>query len=374
MHARCGCRGYWNQNVLAPEYLEIHTWVPGSGQRDVVGGDIIKCLRRPLSEIPDSFLTCSVSADVLFLHLTPPYQYGRFSLGVSVDYMPAVLAGYPVVVAEVDPNVPRAFGDTFATEDQIDYWFSTEEGPLVVSSPPIDEEERRIAQMVANMISDGAILQTGLGSIPDAMLQKLAVNPPRDLGIHTGIFTDRVVKLANTGKVTNATTPQSYRKMATTIAWGTPTQYKYLNGSEDVEFRSCSFTHNAKVRLEMEHLYAINSPLQIDLEGRVKAVCLNGRIISDHGGLPDFAAAAKSAAKDLSTVALRSTSRDGKTSNILPAFGPDVPITLPPGKLDFMVTEFGIADLRGLSSSDWAKALTSVARPDFRHELARSVA
>ncbi|TAN25854.1 MAG: acetyl-CoA hydrolase/transferase family protein [Actinomycetota bacterium] len=359
---------------LAPAYLKIHAWVPGRGLRGVAGSDSIEYLRHPLSEIPDLYLTGSVSADVLFLHLSPPDQYGRFSLGVSVDYMPAVLAAHPLVVAEVDPNMPRTFGDTFVTEDQIDYWFSTEEGPLVVPSPPIDEGERRIAQMVANMISDGAVLQTGVGSIPDAMLQELAANPPRDLGIHTGIFTDGVVELANTGKVTNATKPQSYRKMATAMAWGTPALYKYLDSNEDVEFRSCSFTHNAKVLLEMEHLYAINSALQIDLEGRVNAEYLNGRIISAPGGLPDFAAAAKSAAKGLSIVALRSTSRDGKTSNILPAFGPDVPITLPPGELDFVVTEFGIADLRSLSPSSWARALIKVAHPDFRSELARSVA
>ncbi len=359
---------------LAPDYLKIHAWVPGHGLRGVAGADSIEYYRHPLSRIPDLYLAGSARADVLFLHVSPPDRYGRMSLGVSVDYMPAVLATHPIVVAEVDPNMTRTSGDTIVIEDQIDYWFSTEEGPLVVPPPPIDEGERRIARMVANLISDGAILQTGVGSIPDAVLHELASNPPRDLGIHTGIFTDGVVELAATGNVTNATKPHSYRKMATAMAWGTPALYEYLDDNEDVEFRSCSFTHDAKVLLEMEHLYAINSALQIDLTGRVNAEYLNGRVISAPGGLPDFAAAARSAAKGYSIIALRSTSRDGKTSNITSAFGPDVPVTLPPGELDFVVTEFGIADLRSLSPSGWAKALINVAHPDFRAELGSNVA
>ncbi|NNN18705.1 MAG: acetyl-CoA hydrolase/transferase family protein [Acidimicrobiaceae bacterium] len=360
--------------ALAPEHLKIHAWVPGHGLRGVSGGNSVEYYRFPLSEIPGLYLSGSEIADILFLHLSLPDKYGRFSLGVSVDYMPAVLATHPLVVAEVDPNMPFTVGDTYVTEDQIDYWFSTDEGPLIVPSPSIDEGERRIAQMVADLISDGAILQTGVGSIPDAMLQELASNPPRDLGIHTGIFTDGVVELAHTGNVTNSTKPGSSHKMVTAMAWGSPELYKYLDGNDDVEFKACSYTHDRKILSAMEHLHAVNSALQIDLLGRVNAEWLKGRIISAPGGLPDFASAAHAASKGLSIIALRATSRDGLTSNITPTFSVDVPVTLAPDNVDFVVTEFGTADLRGLSSSGWAKELIKVAHPDFRSELARSIA
>ncbi|MDA8269872.1 MAG: hypothetical protein M0Z39_00470 [Actinomycetota bacterium] len=358
---------------LAPKHIKIHAWVPGRGLRSVAGNDSIQYYRYPLSQIPDLYLSSKKHADFLFLHVSPPDDQGRMSLGVSVDYMPAVLAGRPLVVAEIDASIPHTFGDTLITEDQIDYWISTDEGPLEVTSPPIDDGERRIAQLVADLVRDGAILQTGVGSIPDAMLQALASNPPRDLGIHTGVFTEGVIELANTGNVTNATKPHS-RKMVTAMAWGTPPLYKYLDQNDEVEIRACSFTHDPQVLREMDHLYAINSALQIDLAGRANAEALKGRIISAPGGLPDFAPAARAASNGLSIVALRATSRDGKSSNIVPIFPEEAPITLSQGQIDFVVTEFGAADLRDLSPSQWAKALIRVAHPDFRSDLARSIA
>ncbi len=358
---------------LAPEHLKIHAWVPGRGLRRVAGDDSIEYYRFPLSQIPDLYLSGNQRADVLFLHLSPPDEQGRMSLGVSVDYMPAVLAHRPLVVAEIDQSMPHTCGETCVTPDQIDFWFATEEGPLEVVSASIDEGERRIAQTVADLVSDGAVLQTGVGSIPDAMLQELASNPPRNLGIHTGVFTDGVVELANTGNVTNSTKPPECRKMVTAMAWGSPSLYKYLDHNDEVEFRSCAFTHDANVLRSMDHLYAINSALQIDLAGRANAEKLGGRVISAPGGLPDFAPAARAASKGLSIVALRATSRDGSKSNIVMPFHDDVPITLPEGQIDFVVTEFGAADLRSLSPSKVSRALIGVAHPDFRNELARSI-
>lgn len=358
---------------LAPDHLKIHAWVPGRGLRGVAGADSIEYYRYPLSEIPGLYVSGRHRADTIFLHLSPPDQDGHMSLGVSVDYMPAVLATNPLVVAEVDPTMPHTLGETKITEDQVDYWFVTEEGPLEVSSPSIDEGERRIAQTVADLVTDGAILQTGVGSIPDAVLQELATNAPRDLGIHTGVFTDGVIELVNSGNVTNATKPAPFRKMVTAMAWGSPALYKYLDRNDDVEFRACSFTHDPRVLRDMDYLYAINSALQIDLAGRANAEQLKGRIISAPGGLPDFAPAAREARKGLSIVALRATSRDGKSSNIVPRLPSDVPATLPPGQIDFVVTEFGAADLRLLTPADQAKALINVAHPDFRHDLARSI-
>ena len=357
---------------LAPEHLKIHAWVPGRGLRRVAGDGSIVYHRLPLSKIPDLYSSGTQRVDVLFLHLSPPDDQGRMSLGVSVDYMPAVMACKPLVVAEIDELMPHTFGDTCITADQVDFWFSADEGALEVTSPPIDEGERRIAQTIADLVVDGAILQTGVGSIPDAMLQELAANPPRNLGIHTGVFTDGVAELASTGNVTNATKPLHSRKMVTAMAWGSPAIYKYLDHNNDVEFRSCAFTHNADVLREMEHLYAINSALQIDLQGKANAEQLGSRIISAPGGLPDFAPAARAASKGLSIVALRATSRDGSKSNIVSRLADDIPVTLPEGQIDFVVTEFGAADLRNLPPSRVAKALISVSHPDFRDELART--
>lgn len=356
---------------LAPEHVKIHLWFPGRGLRGMADAPGVEYLRYPLSQIPDLYTTGMRHVDVLFLHLSLPDEQGCLSLGVSVDYMPAVLATHPLVVAEVDPAMPRTRGKTCLKWEQVDYWVLREEGPLEVPSTPPDEGERRMAQTVADMIPDGAVLQTGVGAIPDAVLRALAANPPRDLGIHTGILTDAMLDLIMTGCVTNLNKPTLSGKTVATMAVGTKALYDYVNGNDAVEFHPCSVTHHPQVLGALDHLCAINSALQVDLSGRVNAEQVNGRIIAGPGGLPDFAQAARAVSGGLSVVTLRATTRDGQTSNIVPFFPRDVPATLAPGQIDFVVTEFGVADLRGLSPSRLAMALITVAHPDFRDDLVR---
>ena len=360
--------------ALVPDHFTIHAWFPGRGLRNLAPSSGVEHLRYPLSQIPGLYATGVCRPNVLFLHLSPPDRHGCLSLGVAVDYMPAVLATRPLVVAEIDPAMPHTGGSTCLKWDQVDYWVISDTGPVEGLSRAADEKDCMIAQRVAERIPDGATLETGVGAIPDAVLRTLATSPPRNLGIHTGILTDAVLDLIQTGHVTNANKPVYPGKTVATMAVGTKVLYAMLDNSNAIAFHSCDLTHHPRVLAALPRLCAINSALQVDLGGRVNAEHIQGRVIAGPGGLPDFAKAAQASPTGLSIIALRATSRDGTTSNIVPHLPQGAPVTLEPDHVDLVVTEFGAADLRGLSPVRRARALIAVAHPGFRDSLSRSIA
>lgn len=358
----------------APElngHFALRTFYPGKALRTAVNESRAQVLRTPLSGIPRLFDEGAIKADVLLLQLSPADEQGRMSLGMSVDYMHAVLAQDPIVVAEVNPAMPHTCGDSCVRIDQVDYVVPASEPPQSMTASAADRADELIAGHIAGLIGDDAVLQVGIGSIADLVLANLG--HLRNLGIHSGIVTDAIVPLIERGVVTNATKKRFAGKIVTTMAAGTQTFYDYLHRNELFEFQPCSLTHDAGVLAGIRGLRAINTVLQIDLTGRANAEQMDGRIISSVGGLSDFARGAIAAEGGRSIIALRAASRDGQRSNILPSLPDSAPVALGPADIDFVVTEHGVADIRGLGADALARALIAVAHPDHRAELKRSI-
>jgi 4-hydroxybutyrate CoA-transferase len=347
--------------------LKISTFFPGKGLRKAAASGQAELLRHPLSEIPALFDRRDLVADLLLLKVSPPDEQGRMTLGISVDYMRAVLRQNPIVVAEIDPRMPRTCGDTILLPEEVDYALESLEPPQVVDSGEASDVDQRIARNVASLVKCGAVIQTGIGALPDLVLGQLG--HLSDLGIHTGIVTDAMMNLLKSGAVTNSTKTEFCGRCVTTIAAGSQVFYDFLDENADIEFHPCSLTHDRDHLARIDGLFAINSILEIDLAGRANAERIDGRIIAGPGGLPDFAIGASRAKGGTSLIALRSTSPKGDRSNIRVALGPDAPVSIDAEHIDYVVTEFGAVRLRGLSDVQRAKALIAIAHPDWQTRL-----
>ena len=347
--------------------LELTTFFPGKGLRRALTEGLARPWRVPISAIPSIFDSGRIRADVVLLQLSPPDDRGYCSLGVSVDYMHAVLRQSPAVFAEINRNMPRTRGDTLVHASAIDWFIETASTVQEVPTPPPDEVDLRIAVHVASLVRDGAVLQVGIGSLPDCVLSQLG--HLKHLGLHTGIITDAAVPLIEAGVIDNSTKTFKPGCSVTTLMAGTRRLYDFAHENPAIELHACSVTHGAEVLSSIDGLCAINGALQVDLAGNVNAEEVNGRKIAMPGGQPDFAAGACRSRGGISIVAMRSTSK-GK-SNIVATLAAAAPITATAGVVDFVVTEHGIARVRGTGSPERAASLIGVADPAWRDELAR---
>ena len=351
-------------------HLALHTFFPGKGLRAALDTGRVRALRHPLSAIPGLFSCGEWRADVLMLQVSPPDETGQVSLGVSVDYMRAVLAQRPVIVAEINPRMPRTCGATLLPASSIDWFVDATEGPQEMAPAAADEVDARIAHNVASLVRDGAVLQVGIGSLPDRVLGSLG--HLRHLGLHSGIVTDAVRPLIESGALDNSTKRTNAGVSIATMAGGTQAFYDFLHRNPAIGFHPCSATHAAATLAGIDGLCAINSVLQVDLGGRSNAETAGGRRIALPGGLPDFATGARRARGGVSILALRSTAGKSGASSIVARLGDT--ITLEADQVDFVVTEYGIASLHAGDAEARAAALLAVAHPGHRETLAQSFA
>lgn len=352
--------------------IRLVTFHPGKSLRAAARAGRVEVMRTPLSGVPNLFRDRVLTADVLMLQLSPPDANGWMSLGLAIDYMHAVLAQRPLVVAEINPLMPRTCGDTLIREDAVDFVTESHGPPQTVPAPDLDQIDRRIADYIAGLIPNGAVIQAGIGTLPDLVLGQLG--HLRDLGIHSGIIGDSLMPLIEKGVVTNATKKRFRGKCVTTGAAGSRQFYDALDRNSAIEFHPCSLTHDVALIADLDGFCAINSVLQIDLAGRANAERAEGKIVAAPGGLPDFARGASMAKNGLSIIALRSASRDGSRSNILVELPPDGPVTISADDIGYAVTEHGVARLKGLDPTRRAEALIAIAHPDFRAGLRKRAA
>lgn len=355
--------------AVPASHLDVATFFPGRGLRQALNAGRVRPLRYPLSAIPTLFDSGVVRADVLLLQVSPPDESGHVSLGVSVDYMRSVLAQSPLIVAEVNPRMPVTCGDTRLSVDQID-WFLEGTDPVQDLLPSeVDDIDARIARHVAGLVKDGAVLQVGIGSLPDAVLGQLG--HLKHLGLHSGIVTDAVRPLIESGVIDNSGKTRFAGISVTTMAGGSQNFYDFLHRNRTIEFHACSITHAADVLAGIDGLCAINSALQVDLQGRVNAESANGKVVSLPGGLPDFAGGAVHAKGGISIVALRSTYGRDDASNVVKDLSANMLVTVGPSHVDFIVTEYGVAPVRRASPQERAAGLIAVAHPRHREALQR---
>ncbi len=351
--------------------LDIATLFPGKGVRAALAAGKARTLRMPMSGICVRFDSGEIKANVLLLQVSPPDANGQVSLGVSVDYMHAVLRQSPMVVAEINPRMPRTRGDSLLPIAAID-WYVDSDAPLPeINSPPADPLEARIARTVAALVGDGAVLQMGSGALPTCVFAQLG--HLQHLGLHTGLVSDSAIGLIESGVIDNSTKTCMPGLSVATMAGGTRRLYDFLDSNGALELHPCSLTHDARVLAGIDGLCAINSALQVDLAGNVNAEVINGRRIALPGGLPDFAQGASSARGGVSIIAIRSESLEHNVGNIVSSLPTGAPVTVPAGMVDFIVTEYGAARIRGLAAGDRARSLIGIAHPARREELRREI-
>jgi len=353
-------------NEIPASQLSVETFFPGKGLRSALTAGRVRALRYPLSMVSDLFKTGQITADVLMVQVAPPDNEGNVSLGISVDYVPAVLRQSPVIVAEINPLMPTTCGNTNFPASLIDFFVLATGGPQTMAPGVPDEIDKAIARHVAGLVSDGAIIQTGIGSLPDCVLGQLG--HLRHLGLHSGIVTDAVRPLIESGVIDNTTKTRFPGLSVTTTAGGTQEFYDFLHLNSEIEFHPFSVTHDAIFLAEIPRFCSINSGLQIDLMGNVNAEQVGDKRIALPGGMPDFCAGGSKAPNGKSIVVIRSTFGDCK-SNVLPWFDAATPVTVDASSLTHLVTEFGVAAIAGLTPKRLAASLIEIAHPAHRDSL-----
>jgi acetyl-CoA hydrolase len=307
--------------------------------------------------------------DCVLVHCAPPDARGYLSLGVAVGVALPAARRAPLVLAQVNPNMPRACGNAFLHRSQIDAWVDVDE-PLAEYPPTrIGEVERAIGRHVATLVPDGATVQVGVGAIPQAVLEGLGDH--RDLALHS-LLVDAGVGLVERGVVTNARKRVHRGRMDIAEAMGTRWLFDFLHDNPLVNMDSSEWVHDPHVVAGLDRFVAVNSALEVDLTGQVNAESLGQRQVAGIGGQFDFLLGASRSRGGAGIIALPSTGRDGTVSRIVPRLAQGAAVTTPRFVPDWIVTEYGAAGLRGRSDRERAAALLAVAHPDFREELARA--
>jgi len=303
--------------------------------------------------------------DAVIVHTAPPDAHGYCSLGVSVHPLPAARRA-PLVIAQVNPRMPRTLGNAFLHRSQIDCWVEVDEPLLAYPPAPVGAVERRIAEHVAGLIPDGATIQAGIGSIPQAIME--ALGDKRDLGVHS-LLVEHMLPLVERGVITNARKRLHPGRMDVGEIMGTPRLFDWSHGNPVVNMEPSDLLHDPEVVGGLGAFVSINSALEVDLLGQVNAESMDGRQWSGIGGQFDFVLGASRAANGRAIIALPSTGKGGARSRIVRRLGQGARVTTPRYLADAVVTEYGVALLRGKSDAGRARELIRVAHPAFRDGL-----
>jgi acyl-CoA hydrolase len=308
--------------------------------------------------------------DCVLVHVAPPDAAGYLSLGVAVSVALPAARSAPLVVAQVNPNMPRTRGNGWLHRSQVDAWVEMDE-PLVEYPPPaVGEIERAVGGHVAALVPDGATVQVGVGAIPQAVLEGLGGH--RDLALHS-LLVDAAVGLVERGVVTGAAKRMHRGRMDIGEVMGTRRLFDFVHDNDRVNMETAGFTHDPEVVSQIDRFVSINSALEIDLTGQVTAESLGPRQVAGIGGQFDFVLGASRSRGGASIIALPSTGREGTVSRIVPRLGGGAAVTTPRYLADWVVTEHGAARLRGRGERERAAALIAVAHPQYREELERAL-
>lgn len=298
---------------------------------------------------------------------TPMDKRGYFSLSLGLTYEKLMIEQADLVVLEINENLPWTLGDTQVHISEIDH--VVENTIPLVQLPPVEpgEEELVIGQYIVEMIEDGATLQLGIGGIPNAIAQSLM--DKRDLGVHTEMFTDGMVDLFNAGVITGRRKTIWKGKMVGTFALGTQKLYDFIDTNLAVEFQQGYVVNDPCVVGQNHKMVSINTALQVDLTGQVCSEAIGNRHYSGTGGQADTHRGAQRSPGGKGIIALRSTAKAGKISTIVAQLPAGAKVTLGRNDIDYIVTEYGVAHLKGRSVRDRVQAMINIAHPDFRAEL-----
>jgi 4-hydroxybutyrate CoA-transferase len=305
--------------------------------------------------------------NVALIQVTTPDRHGYCSFGVSVDFTKPGAEAADLVIAEVNDRYPRTLGDSFIHISELDLLVPVSRPVIELKASKMSEVELTIGRHCASLIDDGSTLQLGIGAIPDSVL--LSLDGKKDLGIHTEMLPSGVVELYERGIINNKAKTLKPGKMVATFVMGSQKLYDFVDDNPVVEMVTCDWANDPYVIRQNDRMVSINSTVQIDLTGQACSESVGHRQVSGSGGQVDFFRGANLSRGGKAILAMTSTAMGGETSRIVPALDEGAIVTACRNDVDYVVTEYGVAQLRGRHTRERARRLINIAHPKFRQEL-----
>jgi acyl-CoA hydrolase len=358
-------------SLLKPEHADvIRLYGIGAmgARRSLVKAGALEILPVHLSAIGRFIRGGVIPCEVALIQLPPPNAQGIHSWGLTSDYVRAAVETARVVVAEINDQIPWTESQDPPQESELDIIVRTSCPPVEVPASPITEVERQIAVQILAYIPERATLQAGIGAVPESVMSLLVHH--RDLGIHSGMLGDSAALLMQSGAVTNAHKEVAPGVTLTATLIGTQRLYEFARNNPCIRLCSSEITHGAQTLAQLKRFVSINSAVEVDLTAQVNAEASAHDYVGGVGGQVDYMRAASQSERGCAVIALPSTSRDGKASRIVAALSG--PVTTARSDVSIVVTEHGVADLRGKSLGERRKAMIALAAPQFREELDRA--
>jgi len=304
--------------------------------------------------------------DTIFIRVSPPDHKGYCSVGVSPSYSLPVSLKTEKVIAEISEEIPRSPGNSFIHKSQITCFVESVFPLTEYPTDDVSQEEKKVADYVAELIEDGSTIQIGIGGMPSAVTKNL-VNK-KDIGVHSGMISDDMIDLVEAGVIPIHRANNKNRIIVGELI-GTQKLFSFTHENPIFEMATVDYTHNPMVISTIPKFVAINSALEVDLSGQVNSEMINGLQVGGVGGALDFCIGASLSPGGRSIIAMTSTAKKGEVSKIVPQLSPDTPVAIPKHYIDYVVTEYGIAHLSDKNLMERAEALIAIAHPKFRDEL-----
>lgn len=342
-------------------------FVGNRGERMAVKEGRADYTPRYFSGIPALFTDGYFTPDVALVQVSAPDVHGYVSFGVSVDYTLKATKEAKLKIAQINQYMPRCHGECFMHLSEFDYLVPKDIPLIELVGGELTDTEKEIGRHCASLIEDGATLQLGIGALPDAVL--LSLKDKKDLGIHSEMFSDGVMELAKAGVITNKKKTIHPGKMVATFIMGSKKLYDYIDDNPSVYMASADYTNDPYIIAKNDKLVSVNSCIQVDFTGQVSAESVGPMQISGVGGQVDFVRGANLSKGGISIIAIISTARNGSVSKIVPYLDQGAAVTTGRNDVAFIVTEYGIADLRGQTLRERARLLINIAHPTFREAL-----
>jgi len=355
-------------DVAAGENIAISSLGAIGELRTLTAAHRLRVIPCHVSQIGPMIAQGLIGCDAAFVQVSPPDASGQHSFGLIADFTQEAVMNARVVIAEVNERVPFTHGDVVLPASRIDCAVHVVRPPVELAPARISDVDLAIARTVAGYIEDGAVLQVGIGAVPDAMLRLL--RDRRDLGIHSGMIGDGTVNLIEAGVVNNARKPIDAGVSVTTALIGTNRLYDFAHRNPAIAVRSSAYTHDSAVLSRLRNFVTINSAVEVDLTGQVNAEQRGEHYVGGTGGQVEFVRAGSRSIGGHSIIALPATAKGGRVSRI--TVNLSGPVTTARSDVDIVVTEFGAAELKGQTLAERTRRLIAIAHPDFREELDRA--
>jgi acyl-CoA hydrolase len=351
-------------------HFELASWFHAPGSREALKNGV-----GTVTYVPNMLHRAAMDRiharrpDVFFGTCTPPDKHGFVSLSLGITYEQDIIEAARTVVLEVNPRLPRTLGDTQVHVSKVDCFVLNDQEVPTLPSPTPSPTDLAIGAYIADLVEDGSTIQLGIGGIPNAAA--LALKDKRDLGVHTEMFVDSMMELYEMGVITNTRKALKRGKFVTTFAMGSRKLYDFLDDNVAVEFIRGNWVNNPSVVSQNSKMVSVNTCISVDLTGQVASESIGASQYSGTGGQSDTAQGAVAGFDGLgkSIIACASTARGGKLSTIVPMLPEGSAVTLHRSHVDHVVTEHGIARLRGKTVRERVHELVAIAHPDFRADL-----